>query len=98
MPVQKCPCAWMSKRWIEPLIPAAIYDYCRTETDKPIRVGDGVIMHTDRQVQDDLLCLDCEDILNAGGETWVSKKFATLRNGFPLYDLVTSVPPMWQDP
>src|SRR5260370_29751527 len=37
----------------------------------PIRVGDGYVIPTDRQIKTYLLCLDCEDILSKGGETWV---------------------------
>ena len=55
-----------------------------------MRVGDGVIMHSDRQLKDHLLCSDCEDILNKGGESWVNPKLATVEKTFPLYDLLMS--------
>lgn len=98
MPVQKCPMCLEEKEVVSShLMPAALYDYCRTATDKPVRVGNGVIMHTDRQLQHDLLCLDCEGVLNRGGESWANRKFASIKDGFRLYDLVTSVPPEFQD-
>jgi hypothetical protein len=93
-PIQKCPGCLITKPVVSRhLIPAAIYDYCRRENASPIRVGDDVIMHTDRQVQTYLLCSDCEGVLNKGGEMWVNSKLARLKQGFPLYDLLTSVPP-----
>lgn len=75
------------------LHPAALYVYCRnTEDVSPVRVGDGVISHTDRQVQHPLLCLECEQILNKGGEAWVNPKLATVKDGFPLYDILMKGP------
>ncbi len=53
-----------------------------------MRVGDGVIMQTDRQLQHPLLCADCEEILNKNGETWVNPKLATVKDGFPLYEIL----------
>jgi hypothetical protein len=74
------------------LIPAALYDYVRAEYMSPVRVGDGVVVPTDRQVQDHLLCSSCEDLLNKGGESWVNPKLATTAQSFPLYDILTSQP------
>src|ERR1700730_19425780 len=50
------------------LMPAALYDYCRKGEHRPIKVGGGFVIPTDRQTQDYLLCEDCEDVLNTGGE------------------------------
>jgi hypothetical protein len=60
-------------------------------------VGDGVVSHTDRQIQDYLLCRDCEHILNERGENWVNSKLATTEKTFPLYDLVMSSPEAFSD-
>lgn len=80
------------------LYPAALYVYCRNANDEsPMRVANGVVMQTDWQVQDYLLCLACEDILNKGGETWVNAKLATIKDGFPLYDLLMKGPAAFQD-
>jgi hypothetical protein len=80
------------------LYPAALYPYFRNANgESPIRVADGVVMLTDSQVQDYLLCLECEDILNKGGETWVNSKLATIQKFFPLYDLLMKVPAAFQD-
>jgi hypothetical protein len=78
-------------------MPAALYDYCRKGEHRPIRVGDGVVLPTDRQTQDYLLCTPCEDVLNKGGEKWVADKLATWEKKFPLYDILTEVPPLFDE-
>ena len=75
------------------LMPAGVYEYCRNEGISPIRVGDGDVVSTDRQVQEELLCPECEDILNKGGEQWVIPKLASANpKTFPLYDLLSRKP------
>jgi hypothetical protein len=74
------------------LIPSALYDYLRQPDFKPVRVGDGVVMTSDRQDQVYLLCLDCEDILNKGGESWLNSKLCTMERTFPLFDLLIQLP------
>ena len=72
------------------LIPESLYLHVTDGKSSPIRVGDGVVMPTDRQIKSYLLCLDCEDILSKGGETWVCPKLAWVDRKFPLYDLLKS--------
>lgn len=80
------------------LYPRALYAYCRSSVhESPMQVANDVVMLTDYQVQDYLLCLECEDILNKGGETWVNPKLATAKDGFPLYDLLMKGPAAFQD-
>jgi len=80
------------------LYPAALYAYCRNHDNaSPVRVGDGVVLHTDRQLQDHLLCAECEDILNKRGEMWVNPKLATLQKSFPLYDILMKGPAAHMD-
>lgn len=79
------------------LVPAAIYDYCREGKHRPIRVGDGFVVPTDRQTQDYLLCTECEDVLNKRGERWVSDKLATWERRFPLYDALTKLPALFNE-
>jgi hypothetical protein len=75
------------------LMPAALYGYCREKGGSAVLVGDGRVMYTDRETKDHLLCLQCEDILNRGGETWVNPKLATIGpRTFPLYDLLAKSP------
>ena len=70
------------------LIPESLYQHVTDGKSSPIRVGDGVVMPTDRQIKSYLLCLDCEGILSRGGETWVCPKLAWPDRNFPLYDLL----------
>ena len=73
-------------------MPSALYGYCHTEDNKPFRVGDGIVISTDRQTQAYLLCDECEGILNSGGETWILDKLATWERAFPLFDLLLQQP------
>ncbi|PYT55261.1 MAG: hypothetical protein DMG43_03790 [Acidobacteria bacterium] len=80
------------------LYPAALYAYCRSaEDESPMRVGDDVVMLSDRQLQDYLLCAECEDILNKRGEMWVNPKLATVKDGFPLYEILIKGPAAHED-
>jgi hypothetical protein len=99
MPIQKCPMCLETKNVVSShLHPAALYPYCRNADDEsPMRVGDGVVMQTDRQTQAYLLCVECEDILNKGGEMWVNPKLATIQKTFPLHDLLMKGPATYQD-
>jgi hypothetical protein len=98
MPTGKCPLSLNQEILVlSHLIPQALYDYCRTKQASPVRVGDGVIMHTDRQIQDYLLCAGCEDILNKRGESWVNPKLASVEKTFPLYDLLMAAQPGFKD-
>jgi hypothetical protein len=74
------------------LIPRALYAYCYKDEHRPIKYGDGFLLPTDRQTQDYLLCTDCEDTLNQGGESWISDKLATWERTFPLYDILRKLP------
>lgn len=70
------------------LIPKSVYKYIRKGKHRPVRVGGGIVLPSDDQTQTYLLCDDCEDVLNKGGETWVVGKLLTLERKFPLYDLL----------
>jgi hypothetical protein len=94
MPIQNCPMCLLDKPVVRShLIPRAIYDYCRPPEGNPIFISREVVMESSRQLQDYLLCNDCEDILNKGGESYMVGLLATIENKFPLYDIVMSVPP-----
>lgn len=85
MPIQNCPMCLKTRNVVSShLYPAALYAYCRSpEGHSPMRVANDAVVLTDQHVQEDLLCLKCEDILNKGGETWVNPKLATIKDGFP---------------
>lgn len=75
------------------LMPASLYAYCRKGDLGPVKVGDGIVLPTDRQTKAHLLCSDCEHILSVGGESWIADKLATWERRFPLYDLLTKYSP-----
>jgi hypothetical protein len=75
------------------LMPASVYDYLRAGDLPPIKIGNGMVISTDRQTRDHLLCQTCEEVLNKGGENWLNSKFARMERIFPLYDLVVQGPP-----
>jgi hypothetical protein len=80
------------------LIPAALYDYCRGQGwVEPIAVTSDVVLSSSRQVQDHLLCKDCEGVLNKGGESWLAPKLATYEKTYPLYDLLISGQPLFDE-
>ena len=74
-----------------------VYDYCRKGKHSPIKVGGGIILPTDRQTKDYLLCQECEDVLNRGGEGWIADKLATWERTFPLYDILTEQKPSFDE-
>ncbi len=80
------------------LIPHAIYAYCRVNGATPVYVGNGIVSASDRETQDYLLCVECEDILSKGGETWVNSKLARMDpRSFPLYDMLVRGPAAYAD-
>lgn len=79
------------------LMSSFVYDYCRKGKHSPIKVGGGIILPTDRQTKDYLLCQECEDVLNRGGEGWIADKLATWERTFPLYDILTEQKPSFDE-
>jgi hypothetical protein len=67
-----------------------MYDYCRKGQHRPIQLGDGALFATDQQLQVFLLCQECEDVLNRGGERWIAKKLATWKGTYPLHTILTT--------
>ena len=78
-------------------MPAGLYGYCRHPDFSPVRIGGGIVIPTDRQTLDYLLCQSCEQVLNDSGETWLVPKLARMDRAFPFYDLLTRVPPLWNE-
>ncbi len=76
------------------LYPAALYG--SEPGFSSLLVGHGIVLHTDRQLQHPLLCPECEDILNKGGETWTIPKLFSRKVGFPLYEMVRKLPPEYE--
>ena len=89
-----CKMCLQEKQLIEShLIPRAVYDLCRTADSEPVRISSTVIMQTSRQTKTHLLCSECDNHLNKYGETWLLPKLKTWDKGFPLYDILTKIPP-----
>jgi hypothetical protein len=94
MSVQKCPLCLDTKDVVSShLMPAALYDYCRPPGGNPIAFNAQLVIETSRQMQFPLLCWECEDTLNKGGEEWILPLFARLDGSFPFHGLLTKFPP-----
>lgn len=72
------------------LIPAAVFKSLRSDGEDATSITAKKIVQTSRQFQAHLLCGDCEDCLNKGGETYVLRLMARQipESEFPLYDLL----------
>lgn len=79
------------------LVSRAIYDYLRTDELHPIIVGDGEVRATSEQLQAEVLCQECEQMLNRGGEQWMVGKLCTFDRQFPLYDILHRQTPVDTD-
>ena len=93
-PTRKCALCLETKllEWSH-FLPSGLYDYCRGENGgEPIKATFNVVFSTSRQTAAYLLCGDCEDVINEGGESWMLPKLAQWSGPFPLYDLVTAGP------
>jgi hypothetical protein len=94
MPDQKCPLCLETKNVVvSHLMPAAMYDYCRPPGGHTLSVSSDLVIESDRQLQDYLLCNDCEQNLNRGGETWLLPLLARYKGAFPFHELLTRVAP-----
>jgi hypothetical protein len=69
------------------LFPESLYSHVRQGAKSPILVGEGMVRPTDRHWKAYLLCLECEDILNKKGETWVCPRLGWPEARFPLFDM-----------
>lgn len=85
----KCKLCLLDKPLCEShLIPESLYAHIRAGEESRMRVGDGVVMTTDRHITTYLLCCKCEDILSKRGETWLAPKLGWVDGRFPLFDLL----------
>jgi len=94
MPIQKCPMCLEVKNVVSShLMHGDVYDYMRAPKAHPIAMNSQVVMVSDRELQFPLLCADCEDCLNKGGEMWLLPLLATYEGSFPFHDLLTKFEP-----
>lgn len=94
MKVKKCPLCLQTKPVVSShLLPRAVYDYCRPLGANPVLASSKLVIESSRQLQFPLLCLDCEKILNEGGENWIAPLFAQYQGPFPFYDFFKDLVP-----
>jgi hypothetical protein len=94
MPIQKCPLCLKHKQIVPShLMPAAMYRYCAPPDRHPISSSSKFAIEPDRQLEDYLLCEDCENDLNQSGESWLVPLLPPDKRSFPFYDLLTKFPP-----
>src|SRR5271156_365717 len=94
MPIQKCPLCLEVKPVVSShLMPARMYEYCHPPGGHPISISYDLVIESDRQLQDQLLCSTCEDSLNKGGENWLLPLLSRYKGAFPFHDLLSKLPP-----
>ena len=76
------------------LMPRLLYDYLRQGSHRPVFTTEDGLIPSDRQIKHPLLCEECEQILNDGGETWIAEKLAHYDKTFPLYQVLSAVSPL----
>jgi hypothetical protein len=97
MPTAPCPLCTLPKPLIQShLASAALYKLCRAPDSDPIFVTNEVVMRSGRQLQDYLLCSECDGMLSAKGEAWLLP-LAGRMDGFPLYDILMKREPYERD-
>lgn len=98
MPQAKCPLCLQTKEIvISHLIPAAMYKVLRERNSEPVQITSTRrstrAVQTSQQMQCPLLCLDCEGLLNRGGENWLLPLLANKGGVFPLRDILSTHEP-----
>jgi hypothetical protein len=89
-----CPLCQKPKAIVDShLIPKAVYPYCRDAEGNTIVINPNFLGFSDRQLHTPLLCTDCEDILNKGGEAWLMPLLAEYDEKFPLHEMLIRYPP-----
>jgi hypothetical protein len=64
------------------LLPRGVYDYFRTAGSDPIILSEKLIIQSSRQLQDYLLCAECDNLLSKRGESWVLPLLAKIDGTF----------------
>lgn len=78
-------------------MPKGLYQYLKAPGYEPVQLTSRVVRPTSLQTTAHLLCHDCEQLLNRQGERWVVSRLAKYKGAFPLFDLLTKVPPTSDD-
>lgn len=66
------------------------------DNPEPVLVSSRIIINTTKPIVKDLLCAECEELFNKGGEAWISQIIAR-RGSFPLARAVQSCPRVVDD-
>jgi hypothetical protein len=94
MTLGKCPMCLDTKPLIKShLASAALYKLCRTPDSEPVMLTNEAIMQTSKQLQDHLLCSECDGLLSKNGENWLIPLLARMEGRFPFYEILTKVKP-----
>ena len=94
MAIRECPLCLVTKEVVSShLLSSALYKYCTPPGGKPIAFSSEIVLESSRELQHPLLCVNCEDTLNKGGEEWMLPLFARFDGSFPFHDLLAQEPP-----
>ncbi len=80
------------------LLPRSVYDYFRAAGSDPIILSEKLIIQSSRQLQDYLLCAECDNLLSKRGESWVLPLLAKIDGTFPLSDIIHEQAPDIDEP
>jgi hypothetical protein len=80
------------------LMSSGIYKYCYSDDSPPVMFNSRIMMQTNREVKDRLLCFDCEQRLNRGGENWLVPLLARVDGTFPICDYLLKATPLFDEP
>lgn len=83
------------------LIPRSVHLLCRATKAKnpnPFVLTHEYAKQSSRQMQIPLLCWDCEQLLRANGEDWMTLQFARYGGPFPFLDTLAQFPPVLAEP
>jgi hypothetical protein len=91
MPIGRCALCQVQKELVDShFLPAASYKALRAagfDVNEPMVMTHKRVFQSSRQITAHVFCVECEDVFNRRGETWVLDKLATLK-AFPLRDMV----------
>jgi hypothetical protein len=75
-------------------MPKSLYALFRTGNLQPVRFSRDKMVQTSKQVTDYVFCGPCENVFNAGGESWIHTRFAVLNGPFPLRESLLKQAPV----
>ena len=79
-------------------MPKALYKYLKDKSESnpfPVAVTPEKTIQTSKQISDYLLCKECEDRFNKGGEKWVVENCWRSETDFPLQAALLKTTPLF---